>query len=220
MGAPLTDLVGKTFHRFTVIKFLGSENNNRLWECRCSCGTIKTLNTKKIMAGNTRSCGCLVKEKSRLNAIKYSTTHGLSKNDDGSATRLYTIWLGMKRRCYSKLSKSYKTYGALDIKVCDEWKNSYLNFYTWAISNGYNDNLTIERRNFNGDYAPENCTWIPNSEQAKNRRNNIYLNVDGEVLTIAECARRKNISRATLKYRISHGYNLNDALNKPINQQS
>lgn len=89
-----------------------------------------------------------------------------------SATGLYSIWCGMKKRCYYQKSPNYKSYGGRGVKVCDEWKNDFKSFYNWAMSNGYRDNLTIDRINPFGNYEPSNCRWATYEEQAKNKRKN------------------------------------------------
>ena len=85
-------------------------------------------------------------------------------------SRVYTMWCNIKARCYRKTSPDYELYGARGIKMCDEWKNNSKEFIRWANSNGYKDNLTIERENSNSDYSPLNCKFITNEEQALNRR--------------------------------------------------
>lgn len=96
---------------------------------------------------------------------QYNVTHGLSH------TRLYRIWRQMKHRCYGVNHNKYKDYGGRGIIVCDEWKNSFIEFNKWAYENGYNDTLTIERENNNDGYKLNNCSWIPKTDQSKNRRN-------------------------------------------------
>lgn len=91
------------------------------------------------------------------------------KNHGESKTRLCKIWYGIRKRIYYKKDKEYHNYGGRGIKLCAEWQN-YLSFKEWALNNGYKDNLTIERKNFNKDYCPENCTWIPMNQQGLNRR--------------------------------------------------
>lgn len=107
---------------------------------------------------------CYGKHKKLLN-VKHALKTGESR------TRLYITWLGIKRRCFKENCKDYKNYGARGITICDSWLNDFFNFKDWAYKNGYDDNLTIERKNVDGNYCPENCTWIPMSEQSKNRRN-------------------------------------------------
>lgn len=75
--------------------------------------------------------------------------------------RLYSIWSNIKQRCYNKNAKAYKNYGGSGVRVCDDWRNSFLNFQCWALSHGYEDNLTIDRVDSKKDYCPENCQWIP-----------------------------------------------------------
>ena len=96
--------------------------------------------------------------------------HGLAKK-----TKLYGRWVMMKQRCYNSNNKDYYNYGARGIKVCDEWRNSYLNFHNWAYANGYNDMLSIDRIDVNGDYEPDNCRWVDKNIQANNKSCTIYI---------------------------------------------
>ena len=86
--------------------------------------------------------------------------------------RLYSIWLGIKKRCYCKSDTRFKWYGARGIKMCEAWWNDYAAFAAWALANGYADNLSIDRRENSGDYCPENCRWVDAVGQANNKRNN------------------------------------------------
>lgn len=88
--------------------------------------------------------------------------HGLSR------TRLYKIWSDMKKRCYNSKCKGYRIYGAVGIRVCDEWRNDFTAFRDWAMSSGYSDSLEIDRRNPRGNYEPHNCRWATSQEQARN----------------------------------------------------
>lgn len=120
----------------------------------------------------------------------------------------------MIERCENPNCKAYKNYGARGIQVCDEWKNNFVSFYNWAMSNGYRDDLTIERINVNGNYCPENCTFIPLSEQAKNKTNNVWITYNGETHYLAEWARITGYDAQTIRNRLKkYGY---DRIDKVI----
>ena len=119
--------------------------------------------------------------------------------------RLYTIWRNMKRRCNDSDRECYKNYVGRGIRVCDEWQNNYRSFYNWALSNGYNDELTIERINVNGNYEPLNCTWATRKEQSNNKRNNHFLTFNGKTQTVAQWSEELDISISTILRRIDKG---------------
>lgn len=123
-----------------------------------------------------------------------------------SDTRLYEIWRGMKRRCNDGNRKEYQIYGGRGIKVCKEWETSFNAFRNWALNNGYNDTLTIERNDVNGNYEPSNCRWATKKEQANNRRDNKFLTHNGKTLTVAQWAKELNIHENTLRNRIQKGW--------------
>lgn len=193
MGRKLIDLTGQKFGRLTVIKYMGLDKNHKsTWLCRCECGNEKIIRKSDLTSGNTKSCGCYIKEITS----KRSKTHGLKKSP------IYNIWQNMKKRCYNKNCKSYKDYGARGIKICDEWLN-IINFHNWAITNGYKKGLSIERVDVNGNYEPSNCTWIPLEEQARNKRSNHLITCNGETHCIAEWAEILGIKRHKIEDRIN-----------------
>lgn len=152
------DLTGKTYNMLTVIKRLPNNSSGAtVWECQCECGRITKVRSSNLKNGNVKSCGCL-KHRST------STTHNKSN------TKLYGIWNAMKQRCYNPNYHAYKNYGGRGIIICDDWVNSFNNFYNWAINNGYQEGLSIERINVDDNYYPNNCTWITLAQQAQNRR--------------------------------------------------
>ena len=176
------DLTGKKFGRLTVIGL--DEEKTKLkhatyWVCKCECGNMMIVKGAYLMNGTTKSCGCLQKDKARITCISRSK-HNLSKN------RMYNIWRGMIKRCYKEYDKNYCRYGARGIKMCDEWLNDFINFYNWAMDNGYEDDLTIDRINNDGNYEPSNCRWTTHKVQGNNRRDNVYLVIDGEKKTLME----------------------------------
>ena len=121
-------------------------------------------------------------------------------------TRLYRTWSRIKTRCYNKNFQHFKHYGGRGITVCDEWLHDFMAFYDWAISNGYADNLTIDRIDVDGNYEPSNCRWITNEEQQNNRRNNIHLTYKGKTQTITQWANELGIKRDLIERRYHRGY--------------
>lgn len=157
----INDLTGKKFGRLKVIEYYGSNKNGRaLWLCKCDCGKTKSVLGNSLLCGLTLSCGCYNKEK----AQKRRTKHSLSYS------KLYKVWNGMKTRCYNKNFIYYCNYGGRGITICYEWLNDFEIFYKWAISNGYEEGLTIDRINNDGNYEPNNCRWITRAEQNRNQR--------------------------------------------------
>ena len=131
--------------------------------------------------------------------------HGKSKN------RLYKIWVEMRRRCNNPNRKESKNYYSKGISICNEW-NDFLLFEDWALNNGYKENLTIERIDYNGNYTPENCTWIKKEEQSKNRSSNHYITFNGKTQTLSDWSRELGIKRTTLTSRLRKGWPIEKAL--------
>lgn len=125
--------------------------------------------------------------------------------------RLYSIWVGMRSRCRNPNVTSYERYGGRGITVCDEWQD-YENFAQWALSNGYTDEMTIERKDVNGNYCPENCSWIAKGDQARNRRSNCKVTINGVTKTGAEWARENGMGKHTVLARIRNGMDPEEAI--------
>lgn len=198
------DLTGQRFGRLTV---LGRKQNDKknIWLCQCDCGNTAFVYKHDIVSGKTKSCGCLRREATAANRKK----HGMSNS------RLYRIWNAMKERCQCETNVQYSDYGGRGIAVCDEWKDDFQAFHDWAISNGYNENLTIDRINVNGNYCPENCRWATGKEQNANKRNNRILTYNGKSQTLQQWSEETGIEYTTLLYRIKHGWTLEAALTVP-----
>jgi len=205
------DLTNKKFGRLTAINLhLRDEKSNSYWLCKCNCGKETIVLIGSLTSGNTKSCGCYREEQSNKALIERSTTHGETK------TRLHNIWHGMKQRCGYKKSINYKWYGAKGISVCDEWGKSYITFRDWAISNGYEGNLSIDRIDFNKNYEASNCRWVTPKEQANNRSNNKNITHNGVTKNLNEWAEHLNIKESTISMRLKIGWSESDAVTKPV----
>lgn len=202
------DLTGQKFNLLTVVERAHNAKCGKTqWLCKCECGNQVIVMGHDLKNGNTKSCGCY--KNKIMSQGGGNLRHGMCQ------TRLYAIWNGMKTRCYNQEHHSYKDYGAKGIKMCNEWL-SFEHFYQWAMTNGYSDNLTIERQNFEGNYEPSNCCWITLKEQANNRSSNHFITYNGKTQTVKQWAVEYNIGYQKLLYRINRlSWNIEKALNTP-----
>lgn len=202
------DLIGQKFEHLTVIargkdKYSKKGQRRKYWICECDCDnkTIIEVREDCLISKHTKSCGCSKKNNGG------QITHGMT------GTRIHNVWRSMKGRCYNPNNTIYKYYGGRGIKICEEWLNDFQKFYKWAMENGYNDNLTIERKNVNGNYEPNNCKWATRIEQANNKNSNHFLEFNGEIHTIAEWGRITRINQNIIERRINDlGWSVKDAL--------
>lgn len=133
--------------------------------------------------------------------------------------RLWNIYHSMKKRCYNENCKRYKDYGGRGIEVCDEWLAGFDFFAEWAYQNGYEENLTIDRENNDGDYTPQNCRWITNKEQCNNTRANLYIEYKGRKQTLTKWCEELNLRYYTVQRRLKNGWEVEKAFTKPSQQQ-
>lgn len=191
------DLTGRKFGTLEVIGPAENIGRRTAWMCRCECGKVKPVTADKLKAGTTVSCGC-----------KKNKTHGKRR------TRLYCIWKNMKQRCGNPNNTAYKDYGGRGISVCREWAEDFGAFYDWAMANGYDDDLQIDRIDNDAGYSPENCRWITQAGNLANTRRNILVEIRGEKHTIAEWARISGVNERTLHHRLRAGKRPEEAIIK------
>lgn len=174
--------VGKAYNHITVIKKVA--RNRYLIECDCgriyerTCTNSDTLRRCKTCADLNRK-----------------TKHGSSN------TRLYSIWMGMKQRVTNPNNSAHKYYIDKGITICEEWLE-YLNFKEWALNNGYQKHLTIDRVEDNKDYCPENCRWITQSQNSKRNSNAKLITIDGETHDITDWCKLLNISHSSVRWAV------------------
>lgn len=192
---PFRNRIGEKHGRLTVLDYdETSRGRNARWICQCDCGKIVTVYGHTLESGHTKSCGCLKLEM----LAKRSTIHG----DSGkNKSKLYTTYHNMMQRTHNKNSPDYRFYK--NVEVCDEWASSYLVFKEWALNNGYEDGLTLDRIDVYGNYEPSNCRWVTWDVQHNNTRSNKMLEYNGEVKSMADWCRELDLPYYTIRSRIN-----------------
>ena len=208
----LIDITGQKFGYLTVIRrgdnYISPKGTKTTkWVCICDYGKETIVSSYALRNGQVKSCGCHKHDEFIINNPQFK--HGYSN------TRLYKIWRGMIKRCYQKYDKSYPRYGGRGISICDEWKSDFLNFREWAINNGYDDTLSIDREDTNGNYEPSNCRWATNLTQSNNRRSNCFITYNGESHTIAEWSRITGMSERLIQGRKALGWSEEEIFETP-----
>lgn len=148
---------------------------------------MKEVAGATLKNGSSKSCGCV------------NVKHGYE------GTKVYKLWSHMKERCFSPKHKSYSDYGGRGITVCKEWLEAKP-FIEWALENGYKEGLTLERKDFNANYSPNNCVFVTQKEQANNRRSNRLITISGETKTLTQWADLNELGNKTLRHRIEAGW--------------
>ena len=206
----LKDMTGKKFGMLTVIKRAPDKIVCGVkvahWYCKCDCGNSELVSVSghNLRNGHTKSCGC------RIGGV----THGKRNHE------LYKRYSDMYQRCHNENDSNYKRYGERGIYICEEWDgygDGFENFFNWAITHGYSKDLTIDRIDNDGPYAPWNCRWTTAEGQANNRSSNVVITYKGESLTASQWAKKLNVEPATLLSRHKKGWSDEDIIEIPIN---
>ena len=180
----IINMEGQKYNRLTVIKrYYKTDDKKTFWLCECECGNEVIAEGYQIRKGYSKSCGCYTKER----------VGNLNKSHGKRNTHLYSIYTAMKSRCNNPNNATYVNYGGRGIKVCDEWDRDFQTFYDWAVTNGYKRELTLDREDVNKGYLPDNCRWVTMEAQQNNRRDNIHININGEVKTVSELAEEQGV---------------------------
>jgi hypothetical protein len=208
---PLTK-AGQRFTRLTVVslaepRILKGGQRRPQWLCDCDCGARVTVMRADLVSGNTKSCGCLLRDKRPF----MRRTHGQRH------TPTYDVWNNMKRRCYDPTNHAYRHYGGRGIYVCDPWLESFENFLR---DMGHKPaDRTLGRKDNDGPYTPENCRWETAYEQQANTRRNVWVEFQGERMIMFEAIRRAGLTVGVVYQRLRNGWTLDKALSTPLRKR-
>lgn len=199
------------FGRLTAVSFAGMVPNGdyhlAVWKCECSCGGTKTVKSNLLISGGVQSCGCIKREQT----VARNTTHGLSRHP------MYSLYCGIKERCLNANASNFHNYGDRGISICERWigPNGFVNFLA-DMGERPSKRHSVERKQNNLGYSPENCEWALRTQQSRNTRVNHLLTFEGETLCLADWAERKGMKYMTLFMRLKRGMSTERALTTPV----
>lgn len=197
------DITGQRFGRLVALEPTSDRIQGRIaWKCTCDCGAYHFSTVTHLLSGNTTSCGCLKRDVIALRN-KSNVIHGYTNSPT------WVSWMLMRQRCTNPKHKSFAEYGGRGITICERWE-SFENFL--ADMGERPANHSLDRRDPNGNYAPDNCRWATSEEQANNKRTSRRYTYDGRTQTLAQWAREIGVSRQSLRYRLDNDFSIEEAL--------
>jgi len=195
----MKDLTGQQFGRLTAISYTKISNGGAVWFCRCICGNELRVRSHTLISGNTKSCGCLQKDMTSVATATHKKTN----------TPEFLAWMNMRRRCYYPKNNKYKNYGDRGIIVCDRWRESFENFFEDMGLKPSPEHSLDRFPDNDGNYEPGNCRWGTDEQQAKNRRNNHWIEYREKKMILTDWAKQFGISSQSLT-----GYIKNNSFEK------
>lgn len=180
------DLTNLNFGKWTVLSFAGTKKGAAIWLCRCDCGRERTLNTRSLTSGNSKSCGC------------YRTDRGGKEK-----RREYFQWYNAKNRCTNPKAQNYHRYGGRGIEMCERWLLSFDLFY--HDMGKCPQGMTLDRVNNDGNYEPQNCRWATPLSQTRNRSMTIMVMHEGRTMSLADWSDESGIPYDRLHDRYLNG---------------
>lgn len=206
------DLTGNRFGRLVAQSFAYTSPKDGLayWTCLCDCGKTCEKRTKTLRNGTATSCGCYHRERAK----EANTTHGLgSRRSEAGEHPIYRAWMALRRRCDYTKGNRYSSYGGRGITYDPRWAT--FEAFRDDMLPTWKQGLTLERKDVNGNYCKDNCTWITHSEQMKNMRKTIRLEFKGKTQSVEEWSKETGIDYGTITYRLRAGWPVAKALTKP-----
>lgn len=200
--------------KLTFIRISKQIGKSPFWKAiyRCQCGTEKEINIGNVKSGRVLDCGCYVKKFG--SNVK---THKLSSHP------LFRVWVDMKTRCYNSNSWAYKYYGGAGVTICEEWKNDFSAFYNWAILNGWEKGLELDKDKIPTSigikpslYGPNVCCFLTPSENANNRRSNHKITFNGVTKNMGQWEKDLGFPPDRIFDRLYKGWSIEKALTKPL----
>lgn len=208
------DITGERFGRLVAIKKIGNaDSHGSLWLCKCDCGNEKEVRLNYLRTGGTTSCGCLrreMKSEQMKRSAEWNLKHGMCRR--GKVSKLHGQWNAMKQRCKNPNVRMYPIYGGRGIRYCEEWEQ-FQPFMEWALSHGYKEGLALDRIDSDGNYCPENCRWVTQSENNRNKKNLLKVTYNGETKLLVDWARETGQKYRTLRWRYQNGWSAEEIIN-------
>ena len=194
----MKDLTGQTFNAWKVLEEVDRDKHNkRVWKCECKCGGYYNIVQENLTLGKSKMCrNCSLERKAEL-----------PKREDH---RLYSIWKNMRNRCSNPNREHYHNYGGRGIKVCERWQD--FNLFVEDMYDTFEEGLSLDRIDVDGNYCPENCRWANIEEQSNNKRDSLKLMFEGEYYTEAQLSRKTGVSRTTIQQRRRNGYSVEEMI--------
>ncbi|ABK45150.1 conserved hypothetical protein [Magnetococcus marinus MC-1] len=212
------NMVGKVIGRLVVHSPFITSKPGRHWECRCECGFESIQSTSKlneaVKKGKNIGCKC-----AREASIAKAHAEYMQKVKDRGGPlprQLKDMYDNMQKRCYRPETNRYERYGGRGIKMCDKWRTNRRAFYAWAIEQGWEQGLSIDRIDVDGNYTPENCRFIPIERQTSNTSRNRFLEWNGKSQIVSDWARELGVRPQALQHRVGRGWDLHRMFTQPF----
>lgn len=191
-------LLNQRFGHLNVIeKAPNDKSGSSQWKCKCDCGNVKIISGFNLVHGKIKTCGCRIND----DIILFQKNNNVDKE---TYEKLKFEWFSMRKRCKKTYHNSH-LYFERGIKVCDEWQD-FSTFGVWAINNGYQNGLTLDRIDNNKGYSPDNCRWATWKEQQNNRRNNVLISYNGKIQTLKQWSEELGLNYGMIKARWQRGW--------------